>query len=381
MTEACIIQFGTSRFLQAHVDLFTSEAAAAGQDVPKIIVVQTSGDANRAARLAAFGQPGGYPVVIRGLGTDGVPVERTVAVNSVSHGLAAARDWQDIMTLFVAHATAIVSNVGDSGYAVAPADRSATILDGTCAPQSFPAILLSLLHGRWRNGNPTPVTLLPCELVRRNGDTLKRILHELAVEIGADPAFMQWLDQTCLWVNSLVDRIVSEPIDPVGAVAEPYALWAIEDQPGLTMPFTHPDVVLTDDLDRYERLKLHVLNLGHTWLAQRWLDMGGAVDVTVREALNDEATATALNRLLAEEVVPGFAARGLADEAAAYGATTLARFRNPFLNHRLADIAQGHDAKIAKRVGEFIRWVGTAENPPAMPELAALADHEWASAT
>ena len=28
--------------------------------------------------------------------------------------------------------------------------------------------------------------------------------------------------------NTLVDRIVSQDIEPVGAIAEPYALWAIQ---------------------------------------------------------------------------------------------------------------------------------------------------------
>ena len=39
-----------------------------------------------------------------------------------------------------------------------------------------------------------------------------------------------------------LDRIVSEPIEPVGAVAEPYALWAIEAQPGLVAPTAHPAI-------------------------------------------------------------------------------------------------------------------------------------------
>ena len=60
-----IIQFGTSRFLQAHVDLFVHEARQAGQAAGPITVVQSSGAADRAGRVAAFGQP--YPVIIRGV--------------------------------------------------------------------------------------------------------------------------------------------------------------------------------------------------------------------------------------------------------------------------------------------------------------------------
>jgi tagaturonate reductase len=40
-----ILQFGTSRFLQAHVDLMASQAMEQGQDVPAITIVQTTGDA------------------------------------------------------------------------------------------------------------------------------------------------------------------------------------------------------------------------------------------------------------------------------------------------------------------------------------------------
>ena len=45
-----VIQFGTSRFLQAHADLFLSE----GTPAVAVTVVQTSGDPARAGRLAAL---------------------------------------------------------------------------------------------------------------------------------------------------------------------------------------------------------------------------------------------------------------------------------------------------------------------------------------
>ncbi|GAA3263646.1 hypothetical protein GCM10020258_29270 [Sphingomonas yabuuchiae] len=159
-------------------------------------------------------------------------------------------------------------------------------------------------------------------------------------------------------------------------MAEPYALWAIERQPGLSLPFAHPDIVLTDDLDRYERLKLHILNLGHSWLAAQWHDGGGAADLTVREALEEADTRAALERVMAQEVLPGFAAHGMAEEARAYVATTLERFANPFLDHRLSDIFQGHAAKIDKRVGGFLRWVDGSGQTVEMPELRALAGQQ-----
>ena len=59
-------------------------------------------------------------------------------------------------------------------------------------------------------------------------------------------------------------------------------------------------------------------------------------------------------------MLPGFAVRRLGSEAEAYRETTLQRFRNPFLDHRIADIASGHVAKVQRRVGGFIEWVGAA---------------------
>ena len=46
---------------------------------------------------------------------------------------------------------------------------------GAAAPASFPAKLLVLLHNRWRAEPDEGLTLLPCELVLRNGERLARM--------------------------------------------------------------------------------------------------------------------------------------------------------------------------------------------------------------
>lgn len=378
MTDPCIVQFGTSRFLQAHVDLFAQQARDAGQAPPPIVVVQTTGDASRASRLAGFSDPAGFPVRVRGLDADGGRVEQTLTVRSVERGLSAVRDWPELARTFVERARFVVSNSGDAGFQPAPSDRSPDILQGEAAPASFPGMLLALLHLKWRAGGPG-VTVLPCELVQRNGEGLRAVLLELAQAASAPEAFRDWLANGCVWANTLVDRIVSEPIEPVGAVTEPYALWAIERRPGLELPFIHPAVVLTDDLEVYERLKLHILNLGHTWLAERWSEMGSPAAMNVREILSHATAGPDFERLFAEEVLPGFAARGLGDLAPTYLDQTMTRFRNPFLDHRLADIFQSHALKVRKRVGGFVDWVDHSGGGPALPRLRALAAR-WAQA-
>lgn len=351
-----VLQFGTSRFLQAHADLFLHEAREAGQDVAPVVIVQTSGSAARAGRLAAFSDPAGFPVVIRGL-EDGQPVERRIAVKSVARGLSTAGDWAEVVRLFCEEADFVLSNTGDAGYAATPGEAKAGLGIGTPLP-SFPGKLAQLLHARFQRGG-RPLTVLPSELVNRNGPVLKAIVRGLAAEAGTDEAFLAWLDGSVVFANTLVDRIVSEPIEPAGAVAEPYALWAIERAPGLTLPCEHPAIVLTDDLEPYERLKLHILNLGHTVLADIWQADGRPEDETVRKILADPAIRARLDAVYRDEVVPGFAARGMEKEARDYVGTTLGRFLNPYLDHRIADIAGNHALKVERRIAAFLDWAGT----------------------
>lgn len=371
MTEERIVQFGTSRFLQAHVDLLAQEAAEAGQAVPPIVIVQVTDDMSRSSRLVGFNGRDGFPVRVRGRGPEGV-VDRTAIVRSVTRGLVARRDWQELRRTFVESARCVVSNSGDTGYLVAPEDVSGPMAGIERVPRSFPAILLQLLYLRWRAGC-AGVSVLPCELVRRNGDTLRGIVCGLASQKTAPDAFVAWLESECQWANTLVDRIVSEAIEPAGAVAEPYVLWAVERQPRLAMPFVHPALVLTDDLARYERLKLHILNLGHTWLAEEWLRAGSNPRVTVLQMVSDERVQTRLRHVFEGEVVPGFGAHGLDAEARTYVERTLERFDNPFLAHKLADIFSSHPLKVEKRIAAFIEWVEAAGGDVELRELRTLA--------
>jgi tagaturonate reductase len=342
-----ILQFGTSRFLQAHFDLFVSQARDAGQDAGPVAVVQTTSSPDSRRRLAFFNSRKPYRVHVQGL-SDGATIDEMVEVSSIGRGVDANLEWPTLEDLFVNEARWIVSNTGDRGYELSDGDAP----DGA-VPHSFPAKLTKLLQARFQAGRP-PLTLFPCELIVSNGDRLKALVLDIAQGWNLGKTFGDWVARECLWVNSLVDRIVSEPLEPAGAVAEPYALWAVANQPGLRMPCTHPAIVLTDDLARYERLKLFILNLGHTWLAQGWSARGEDKSATVRALLADAAVLADLNDLYNREVLPVFSGIGLGEEAHAYRISVIERFRNPFLNHFLADIFTNHEAKKARRFGGII---------------------------
>ena len=363
VTTTPILQFGTSRLLQAHADLFLSEALAQGRGLGRITIVQSSGDTGRSRRLAALAAPEGFPVRIRGLEA-GQSIDRSLRVTSVARALSTAAHWPEICRIGAEEAEIILSNTADAGYAPNPVDSSA----GFDQAMSFPAKLTHLLQHRYRT-NGRPVQIMPVELIPNNG----RVLRDRVLDIVQDPGFRHWLQTRVRWVNSLVDRIVSEPIEPAGAIAEPYALWAIEDQPGLILPCTHASIQVYSSLEEPASLKLFLLNLAHTVMADDWLSMGQPEGVFVRHVMAEAAARAGLEQLYRDEILPGFKAAGMGDTATRYVGTTLERFANPFLDHKISDIAQNHPEKIQRRCHGFLDWAAGYGDLATKPRLSALA--------
>lgn len=348
---SAILQFGTSRFLQAHVDLFVSQAlqrGASGAAVGGITVVQTTQNPASSQRLEALAAGHGYPVRLRGL-RRGERVDETITCRAVERAIQADTHWPQLCDAMASDVQIVVSNTADRGYLLDERDGPQLIGDRSCVPRSFPAKLLVLLHHRWSVQPQAALSLFPCELVERNGDVLRGVVGTLARQWRLDDAFVSWLESHCVWANSLVDRIVSEAIHPVGAVAEPYALWAIEQQPGLSLPCMHEAMRVTDELERYERLKLFLLNAGHSLLAQQWLEQGRVEAETVLQAMTNPHRRSELESFWAGEVLPVFDALGQRAQAESYLVELRERLLNPFLAHRLADIAQNHEQKCLRR--------------------------------
>ncbi len=363
MSNPRVLQFGTSRFLQAHADLFLAEAMPQARPVT---VVQSSGDPSRAERLQALAQ--GYDVRIRGL-QQGQPLEELRHVACIDRGLTFAADSAEVQRLVAGEIDIILSNTADAGFRPAPADAGHS-LDPA---MSYPAKLAHLLRARFEQGGRS-IQIMPTELVRNNGAVLRDLVLQAAQDM--DAPYRDWLRNKVIWVNSLVDRIVSEPLYPAGAIAEPYALWAIEAQPGLQLPCTHPAVQLVPDLGPIERRKLFVLNLGHSWMVADWRAGAGQGAVFVRDVMADPDWAARLRALYMEEVLPGFVSAGEGEGLEDYIETTLERFANPFLDHRLEDIAQNHAEKLQRRIAAFITWAEDNGDPRPRPRLRAALQGE-----
>ena len=359
-----VLQFGTGKFLRSFADLFIHQANEANQQVGRIVAVQSTGD-QRANLINS--QAGCYHVLVRGMSDDHV-IDRVEKVASMSRALIASQQWD--LVLQAARAPdlrMIVSNTAEVGYTLDPADRPEA-----APPRSFPAKLLRVLNERFEAGRPGLV-ILPCELFEDNADRLRGLLLQLARDWRLSEDFGRWMETECPWRNTLVDRIVcgkpdAHPLlerDGLLTVAEPFAFWAIEQKGEHDHLFRHEAVRRTPDVRPFFLRKVRILNAAHTALVSQALRRGIA---TVREAVLDAKISAWLRRLLFEEIVPTL--EGRVEEPEAFARQTLERFRNPFLEHKISDIATYHDAKVQIRLvptaAEFAEKFG--RRPPLLDE-------------
>src|SRR5262245_13640839 len=118
-----IIQFGTSRFLQAHADLFVHEARQQGQDIGPIAVVKTTQGGDRSGRVATLKRGKPYPVKIRGI-ENGKTVDQTIEVGSIDRAYEAESEWQAVVHCFAEEAEIAISNVAERGYELLAGDAA-----------------------------------------------------------------------------------------------------------------------------------------------------------------------------------------------------------------------------------------------------------------
>jgi tagaturonate reductase len=350
-----ILQFGTGRFLRAFADCFVHESP---QNFSVVAVQSTPGP-----RAELINQSeNGYPVYVRGM-ADGITIDETVRVESIEKALIAETQWADVLQVAIdPELKIIVSNTTESSYVL---DERDAARNGS--PNSYPAKLASCLLARFESGEGG-LTVAPSELVEHNGSMLHALVLEQSRIWEADETFGHWVNNDCVWLNSLVDRMVVPPSEgdpalenePLCAVTEPFALWAIQRVPGKEIPFIeHTAIQWVDDLEPYFLRKVRILNGAHTAMVARYLPQGFA---TVKDVMANPEAGDWVRGLIFEEILPAIAYR--VEGAAQFAFDTLDRLRNPFFEHRLTDIAAGHEDKVRIRLEttyeEYQELFGTA---------------------
>lgn len=247
----------------------------------------------------------------------------------------------------------IVSNTTESGIVFSAEDKETDM-----PPKSFPAKLALLLKRRFDLGLPGFV-FLPCELIEKNGDTLRDTLLRYASLWGYGEDFVRFIEKDNIFCNTLVDRIntgfpkdeyASLGIDdPLLNTSEYFHLWVIEGYLGLfdELPLDACDlsVILTEDMTPYRTRKVRILNGAHTALTPFALLEGFD---TVKSCVDDPKMRAYLEKCVYEEIIPTLDLPR--DMLVLYADDVLRRFANPFIKHYLSSIALNSVSKFRVRV-------------------------------
>lgn len=370
-----IVHFGIGAFHRAHQAWYIDRAMDAGDRDWGIAGVSLRSP-DMAERLNP--QDGLYSVVERS-----ADEERLRVIGAVRAVIVANTASERVVAAFAAPATRIASlTVTEKGYCRA-ADSS---LDAQLAGRGTIYPLIAEGLRRRRDAGLPGVTLLCCDNLSGNGRQLDRLLRDYLDR--HDPALVSWFAAECACPSTMVDRIAPAVDDADRAavaarlgmedrgavVTEPFSQWVIEDRFAGPRPrWEAVGATLVDSVEPYETAKLRMLNGAHSALAYIGLGRGHAF---VHQAVADPAIRPIIERLMRAEAAPTIAAAP-GQDLDRYADDLLARFANPSLNHRLAQIAMDGSQKIPPRWLETLAWhqARGAYCPAILNGLAAWIRH------
>ncbi|MFA6845382.1 MAG: tagaturonate reductase, partial [Sphaerochaetaceae bacterium] len=344
-----VMQYGEGNFLRAFVDWQFDNLNEKTDFNGNIVLIQPL---DRGMGDMINEQQGLYTTVLRGV-QNGKPVVEYRAINSVKKCLNPYNptQYEEYMALAESDTLRfVISNTTEAGISYHEGDKLED------KPQvSYPAKVCAFLYHRFQafKGDMSKgLIFIPCELIEKNGDNLKKIVELYATEWNLDKDFKNWLENACDFCNSLVDRIVpgypkleADKIceelgykDNLLDSAEIFHLWVIECHKNThedELPFTKAglNVVWTDDMSFYRTRKVRILNGAHTMFVPAAFQYG--LD-TVRDSIEDPIMIKFIKKGLFEEIIPSM--DGDKDMLVKYAGDVLERFDNPYIRHLLLSI-------------------------------------------
>ncbi len=319
-----IVHLGLGAFHRAHQAVLTQRAMlAAGGDWSICAVAQR----NHRVRDALRPQDNLFTVAERDAAG-----ERLEVVGSIREVLLATREPERL--------TALLSAV-DIHIVTITATEAAYRPDGVVVEQ--------LVRGlRARRAHDAGLTVLSCDNVPDNGRLLARLVRD-----ASEPALWDWVQRRVTFPSSVVDQIVPATTDAdlravadglgltdrAAVVGEPYRQWVIEDRfAGPRPAWERAGVRFVSDVGPHQKAKLRLVNGTHSALA--YLGMLAGCESTAEVVARPEFAAFAV-RLVREETGRGLNANPEA---------LLARFANPRITHRLAQIGADGPHKLPQRL-------------------------------
>ncbi|WP_053976686.1 tagaturonate reductase [Mangrovimonas xylaniphaga] len=390
-----VVQFGEGNFLRAFVDYAIQELNKKAGFNGGVAVVQPieHGMVNM-----LNDQDGLYTLFMNGI-KKGEEIRDKELVTSIVKGINPYIDFDQYLALAKEESLEfVISNTTEAGIAY---DANDTL---DMQPQkSFPGKLTALLYHRFQyfNGDAAKgLTIIPCELINYNSDTLKDIILRYVEEWELGDAFKQWVEEHNSFHNTLVDRIVpgypKDEIESYNAMldysdnlivtAETFFLWVIEGGDDLKkkLPFekTGLDVKIVDNMQPYRTRKVRILNGAHTALVPLSILYGNE---TVKQSVDDAFTGAFLNAAVFEEIIPTLDMDKV--ELETFADEVFDRFRNPFIKHLLSSIALNSVSKFKVRVlPSLLEYVAEKQTLPkhltyAMACLIQFYKGQWKDMT
>jgi fructuronate reductase len=382
-----IVHLGTGAFHRAHQAVYTQDALAESGAASWGICGVTQ--RSPAVAEALLPQDCLYSVLERrGKSTDMrvIGVIRDVLVAQAQAGMVTER--------LAAPATRIVTlTVTEKGYRFGPStghlqgDDPEVQADAQGRPaRTVIGQLVGGLDERRRRGSPS-LTVLCCDNLPHNGDTLARLVSEFCdLRPGSQADRLQsWVAENVSFPNTVVDRIVPATTDEdrreaaarlgledrAVVVTEHFSQWVIEDRfAGPRPAWDRAGAVLVADVAPYEEMKLRLLNGSHSALAYLGALAGFEM---IADAVRAPGFAGYIRAFMDVDVTPTLSVPPGFD-LASYKDALMGRFADPALRHRTIQVAMDGSQKLPYRL---LGTIATRLAAGAQPRRACLAVAGW----
>ncbi|WP_343328580.1 tagaturonate reductase [Polaribacter staleyi] len=353
-----IIQFGEGNFLRAFANWMIHEMNKKANFDGGVVAIQPI---NQGLIKMLNDQDGLYTLYLNGI-KNGKAISEHEIIDCIQRGINPYENYSDYLDIAEnPDLRFMISNTTEAGIAYNADDQLED------APQSsFPGKLTALLYKRFQTfggASDKGLILIPCELIDKNGENLKKIILQYADDWDLGKEFVEWINEDNIFCNTLVDRIVpGYPRDKMDAITkelgykdnlvvegEQFHLWVIEGPKSVKEEFPSEvcglNVVFTDNQEPYRTRKVRILNGAHTSLVPVGYLYG--ID-RVRESLEDKVVGQFLKDTLFNNICPTLDLPE--EELSQFSADVLDRFRNPYLEHELMSISLNSISKYKTRV-------------------------------
>ncbi|WP_224999014.1 tagaturonate reductase [Cesiribacter sp. SM1] len=353
-----VLQFGEGNFLRGFVnwmiDLMNEKAGFAGS-------VQVVQPIEQGIVHLINEQDGLYHLLLNGI-SGGKPVQEQRLISCIAGGINPYGKYNEYLALGEnPDLEFVISNTTEAGIAFVNTDVNMDSL-----PDSFPGKLTALLYHRFKYFNGAAdkaLTIIPCELIDKNGEALRNAILQYARHWELPQSFSSWITEHTVFCNTLVDRIVPgfprENIkeiqqelgyeDKLVVKAEPFHLWVIEGPDAVKDAFPADkaglQVKYVKDQSPYRTRKVRILNGAHTALVPVAYLQGLR---TVREAVEDKQAGNFIREAIFKEIIPTLDLPE--EELEQFANDVIERFQNPFIRHELISIALNSVSKYKVRV-------------------------------